>query len=200
MNRSEFTPEPCVLASDRVTLRPLLISDAMEFYTAGKYEELWRWVQPNQCSSLAQSQSWIEQSLARQAEGQHVPFVVLDNASERVIGSTRFCSIRPEDRNIEIGFTFISPEFQRTHVNTHCKYLLLAQAFDVWGAVRVEFKTHEKNLKSRNAIARLGAQFEGVLRNQRILPDGSLRNTALFSVTEQEWPGVKRALEVKMKR
>jgi len=198
MKRPEFDPQPVCLRSEKVTLRPLTINDAEAFYLAGRESELWRWVQPNRCTSVEQSRGWIEASLEQQANGQHLPFVIVDNESDRVIGSTRYCSIKPADRNLEIGFTFISPEFQRTYVNTHCKYLLMRHAFEKLGAIRVEFKTHEKNSKSRNAIARLGAQFEGLLRNSRILADGSFRNTALFSVIEDEWPGVKSNLEAKM--
>lgn len=138
------------------------------------------------------------QSIDQQRLGNHIPFVIIDRESKKIIGSTRYCSIRTSDRGIEIGSTFITPEYQRSHVNTHTKFLLLEHAFETLGSVRVEFKTHENNDKSRNAIQRIGAVFEGVLRNLRILPDGSLRNTAIFSITEQEWPRVKKSLQDKI--
>jgi len=132
------------------------------------------------------------------ANGEHVPFAIFDNDSGQFVGSTRYCSINTADKSLEVGFTFITPEFQRSYINTHAKYCLLKHAFEELGAIRVEFKTHESNNKSRKAIERLGAKFEGVLRNQRILPDGSYRNTAIFSVIATEWPTVKKALQEKM--
>ncbi len=198
IKRPPFKPKPVELQTDKVRLKPLAIEHAEGFYQAGDYPELWQWVAPNHCESLEASKSWIEESLQQQRLGQHVPFVIIDKASDQIVGSTRYCSIREQDRGIEIGFTFITPQYQRSYVNTHAKFLLLQHAFETLAAVRVEFKTHEKNNPSRNAIQRIGATFEGVLRNLRILPDGSLRNTAIFSVTEQEWPEVKDSLQQKI--
>ncbi|WP_298773857.1 GNAT family N-acetyltransferase [uncultured Shewanella sp.] len=189
-----FTPAPTTLTAAKVTLRPMSHQDAHPLFLAGKYSSLWRWVQPNHCTSLVNTQAWIASSLAAQARGEHIPFVIIDNQTHALIGTTRFCSIRREDRNIEIGFTFITPQYQRTYVNTQAKYLLLEHAFESLGAVRVEFKTHENNQKSRQAILRLGASFEGILRHQRILADGTLRNTALFSIIHTQWPRVKARL------
>jgi RimJ/RimL family protein N-acetyltransferase len=131
-------------------------------------------------------------------QGEHVPFAIFDNESGELVGSTRYCSIKRVDRNLEIGFTFITPKYQRSYINTHTKYCLLKHAFEELGAIRVEFKTHEKNDKSRNAIARLGAKFEGILRHQRILSNGTFRNTAIFSIIDKEWPTVKSKLEASM--
>ncbi|WP_244623580.1 GNAT family N-acetyltransferase [Shewanella salipaludis] len=179
-------------------MKPLSLDDAEGFYHAGNHACLWQWVTPNRCQTLASAQDWIEESLAMQRQGQHLPFVILDNPSQEIIGSTRYCATRKADRIIEIGFTFITPKFQRTHVNTQAKYLLLQHAFERLGAVRVELKTHENNQQSRRAIGRIGGHFEGVLRNYRLLPDGSSRNTAMFSITVQEWPRVKLELQAKM--
>ncbi|WDE05132.1 GNAT family N-acetyltransferase [Thalassomonas viridans] len=193
-----FEPMPVCLQGPDITLRPLAITDVEGFYQAGKDPVLWQWVLPNQCQSLATARAWIEHSLEQQTLGNHVPFVIVDNRSGHIVGSTRYCSIRREDRNVEIGFTFIKPEFQRSYVNTQAKYLLLRHAFEQLGAIRVELRTHEKNHQSRTAIARIGASFEGILRNNRILADGSYRNSAMFSVIEEEWPACKAALEQKM--
>ncbi|WP_281560344.1 GNAT family N-acetyltransferase [Thalassomonas sp. RHCl1] len=195
-----FEPAPVCLQGEDVTLRPLSLEDVEGFYQAGKDPILWQWVLPNQCLSVDTTRSWIEYSLQQQTLGNHVPFVIIDNRSSLIIGSTRYCSIRREDRNVEIGFTFINPEFQRSYVNTQAKYLLLRHAFEQLGAIRVELRTHEKNHQSRTAIARIGAKFEGILRNNRILSDGSYRNSAMFSVIEAEWPACKAALEEKMAR
>lgn len=195
-----FEPAPVRLQGQDITLRPLSLEDVEGFYQAGRDPSLWQWVLPNQCLSLDTSRGWIEHSLQQQALGNHVPFVIVDNRSGQIIGSTRYCSIRREDRNVEIGFTFINPKFQRSYVNTQAKYLLLRHAFEQLGAIRVELRSHEKNHQSRTAIARIGAKFEGILRNNRILSDGSYRNSAMFSVIEAEWPACKAALEGKMAR
>ena len=198
--QNKFNPQPVLLQSELVTLRPLKFSDANGFFEAGNFDELWRWVVPNHCVSIETAKPWIEESLAEQQQGNQIPFVIIDNQTEKIIGSTRYCSIRKKDRGIEIGHTFITPKFQRSHVNTLAKFMLLKHAFESIEAIRVEFKTNEKNSKSRNAIGRIGATFEGILRNHRVLPDGNLRNTAIFSVTDQEWPDVKVALQQKISR
>ncbi len=195
LSRPSFNPQPIELSTNKVKLRPLTIDDTEAFYHAGNDPQLWLWVVPNHCLSKESAKRWIQESLDQQQQGNHVPFVIIDQLSGELVGSTRYCSIRKQDRGLEIGFTFIAPSHQRTHVNTHAKFLLLEHAFEALGAVRVEFKTHEKNQKSRNAIQRIGATFEGILRNLRILPDGSLRNTAIFSITEQQWPRIKRTLQ-----
>ncbi|NRD74927.1 GNAT family N-acetyltransferase [Shewanella sp. VB17] len=193
-----FNPQAITLESKDVRLKPLTSKDREGFYHAGNHEQIWRWMSPNPCQSLENTAAWIDKALTECELGHQVPFVIIDNHSQEIIGSTRYCSIRRDDRNIEIGHSFITPKFQRTHVNTQAKFLLLQHAFEVLGAIRVEIKTHEKNQTSRKAILRIGAKFEGVLRNSRILPDGSFRNTAIFSITEQEWPQVKTDLQAKM--
>ncbi len=163
LNRPTFNPQPVLLSSNKITLRPLSLDDAEGFFLAGNHPVLWQWVVPNFCVSLDIAKNWINESLEEQQKGNHIPFVIVDNNSNRIIGSTRYCSIRQADRGIEIGFTFITPEFQRSYVNTHAKFLLLQHAFEKLGAIRVEIKTHEKNQQSRNAILRIGAKFEGIL-------------------------------------
>ena len=199
-NLPEFNPQPVTLCSDKVTLRPLALEDTVSFYEAGNDPQLWEWVIPNQCESLTTARQWIESSLESLKQGEHIPFVIIDNSSNRIIGSTRYCSIVSADRGIEIGFTFIAADFQRSYVNTHAKFLLLQHAFEQLGAIRVQLKTHENNQRSRKAIARIGGVFEGIVRHQRIQSDGSIRNTALFSITHLEWPQVKATLEKAMKR
>ena len=196
--RPQFDPKPIQLTSDSITLRPMSMDDVDGVYHAGNYPALWQWVTPNRCLSLDTTKQWLEESLTDQDKGQHVPFVIVDNKTNNIIGTTRYCSIRAADRNVEIGYTFISPEFQRSHVNTQAKFLLIAHAFEKLGAIRVELKTNENNWQSRNAIERIGATLEGIIRNFKILHDGTLRNTALFSITEQEWPEVKTALVLKI--
>jgi len=196
--KNPFKPKPIMLSTDKVTLRPLTTEHLAAFYRAGSFPEIWRWSLPDKCTSIETTTAWLEYSQTMTNKGEHVPFAIFDNASGELVGSTRYCSIKREDRNIEIGFTFITPKFQRSHINTHTKYCLLKHAFEDLNAIRVEFKTHVDNTKSRNAIGRLGAQFEGILRNQRILSDGSFRNTAIFSIIDVEWSNIKNKLAAKM--
>ncbi len=193
-----FKPTTITLSSKKITLRPLTMEHLTDFFSAGAFPEIWAWSLPDKCSSIETTADWLAYSEKMTAKGEHVAFAIFDNSSGKFVGSTRYCSIKAEDKNLEIGFTFITPEFQRSYINTHAKYCLLKHAFEELGAIRVEFKTHEKNDKSRQAITRLGAKFEGILRNQRILVDGSYRNTAIFSVIDTEWPAVKKALQEKM--
>ena len=193
-----FTLAPLTLSTNKVTLKPLTIEHLQEFYAAGSFPDIWTWSLPDKCTSIETSLDWLKYSHEMAEKGLHLPFAIFDNEAQKLVGSTRFCSINKEDRNLEIGFTFITPKFQRTHINTHAKYCLLKHAFEDLNAIRVEFKTHEKNEKSRNAISRLGAKFEGILRNQRILSDGSFRNTAIFSIIDSEWTAVKDNLETKL--
>ncbi len=191
-------PTAITLSTDKVTLRPLTMDHLTNFFTAGSFPEIWTWSLPDKCISIKATEDWITYSEKMAEQGFHVPFAIFDNSSGHFVGSTRYCSINTEDSSLEIGFTFITPQFQRSYINTHAKYCLLKHAFESLNAIRVEFKTHEQNMKSRNAIIRLGAKFEGILRNQRILSDGSYRNTAVFSVIESEWQTVSKILQEKM--
>ena len=198
MNQPVFAPTAVTLTHHDVILRPLTIEDVKDFYLAGQAKELWRWVIPNHCESMEATSNWIKLALENAKLGTEVPFAIVDKASSKFIGSTRYCTIKRNDRSLEIGHTFIQPEFQRTAINTQAKYLLIKHAFEQLGAIRVELRTHESNQKSRNAILRIGASFEGILRKSRILDNGEQRNTALFSIIDCEWPKVKENLEDKI--
>jgi len=137
---------------------------------------------------------WVETALANQEAGTERPFATIDLATGRAVGSSRYMSIVPEHRRLEIGWTWIATALQRTGSNREAKLLQLSHAFETLGANRVEFKTHARNEQSRNARAGIGATFEGVFRNHTIMPDGSLRDSAYFSVIVEEWPIVKAAL------
>lgn len=191
-------PTATTLSTSKVTLRLLTMEHLADFFTAGSFPDIWTWSLPDKCTSIEATEDWLTYSEGMAEQGLHVPFAIFDNSSGRFVGSTRYCSINTEDGSLEIGFTFITPQFQRSYINTHAKYCLLKYAFESLNAIRVEFKAHEQNTKSRTAILRLGAKFEGILRNQRILPDGSYRNTAIFSVIENEWQAVKKNLQEKM--
>ena len=193
-----FNPIPVTLSTDKITLAPLSPDHLDDFYQAGAFPQLWTWSLPDQCTSKAQSAAWLTYSPAMMDRGEHIAFAIFDNESGQLVGSTRYCAISTDDKNLEIGFTFITPQYQRSYVNTHAKYCLLQHAFEELGAIRVQFKTHEKNTRSRHAISRLGATFEGILRHHRILSDGSFRNSAIFSIINTEWPTVKQQLKQKL--
>ena len=129
-----------------------------------------------------------------------MPFVVREKATNKIIGSTRYCNTDEVHQRVEIGYTWYSQSYQRTAMNTECKYLLLSHAFEKLDAIAVEFRTHWHNHKSRAAIARLGAKQDGVLRNHQKSPDGIYRDTVVFSIINLEWPAVKRSLLFKLSK
>jgi len=143
---------------------------------------------------------WVRDILGRAASGTDMPFVAVHLPSGMVAGATRYMNIMPRDRGLEIGGTWYGPEFQRTVVNTECKYLLLTHAFEDLHAIRVQLKTDLNNERSQRAIERIGAVREGILRNHMILPDGRVRDSVFYSVLENEWPTVKERLERLMER
>jgi RimJ/RimL family protein N-acetyltransferase len=130
--------------------------------------------------------------------GTELAFATVDKQSDRVVGSTRFRCIEATHRRLEIGFTFLAESSQRTHVNTEAKHLMLCHAFETLAFNRVELLTDERNLKSRNAIQRIGAKEEGLLRNHMVMRDGFIRNSVMFSITSTEWPSIKSALHAKI--
>jgi N-acetyltransferase len=143
---------------------------------------------------------YIETALAWQQAGTAVPFVTMDRATHQVIGSTRFENINVANRRVEIGWTWLNPSWWRTAINTEAKYLMLRHAFEQWKCIRVEFKAVANNRRSRNAILRLGAKEEGILRHHLIAHDGAYRDSVYFSILDDEWPEVKRRLEERLAR
>ena len=152
-------------------------------------------------ASVTEVEDWIAEAHRLQAAGTDLPFATVRCTDDGVVGSTRYLDIRRPHRAIEIGWTWLTPAAQRTAVNTEAKYLMLRHAFEGQGAVRVQLKTDERNAQSRAAITRLGAVPEGILRNyQTRAHDGYVRNTAMFSITNTEWPAVKAGLEARLAR
>ena len=124
-----------------------------------------------------------------------VPWVVFDKQQNKIVGSTRLFDVQLANRGAEIGHTWFSPSVWRTRINSECKYLILRQCFEAWDLIRVQFKTDQRNVQSQDAIARLGAKHEGVLRNHVINHDGYVRSSVYFSILAREWPEVKKKLE-----
>src|SRR5262245_42111669 len=176
-----------VLIGQRVCLEPLSQRHVEELSIAGKHPEIWRWL-PTDHHTPGSMASFIDAALAQYEKGKAVPFATVDIPSSAAVGSTRFHYIEPEQRRLEIGFTWISSEFQRSYVNTEAKLLQLWYAFDVLGCRRVEFKADAENLKSRQAILRLGAKEEGHFRKHMIYPDGRNRDSVYFAIIDDDWP------------
>ena len=185
--------EPIVLEGSRIRMEPLREDHLADLALVAFDAPLWQWtiMGPQDEAGLRR---WVETALANQEAGTERPFATIDLATGRAVGSSRFMSIVPEHRRLEIGWTWIGTGYQRTGSNREAKLLQLTHAFETLGANRIEFKTHARNEQSRNALAGIGATFEGVFRNHTIMPDGSLRDSAYFSVIVEEWPGVKAAL------
>jgi RimJ/RimL family protein N-acetyltransferase len=137
---------------------------------------------------------FIDTALKAQAAGVELPFVIIEQATGRVIGSTRFLNISKKDRGLEIGWTWLAPDVWKTRVNTECKWLLLRHCFEQLGCIRVQLKTDLRNLNSQRAIARIGGVREGVLRSHMVVRDGYIRDTVMFSILDREWPEVDQKL------
>jgi RimJ/RimL family protein N-acetyltransferase len=161
---------------------------------AGCMPELWTLTAGNGSTPLAMKQ-WVEQALADAAHGTALPFVIVDRQSGDVIGSSRFGNLAHKDRRIEIGWTWVTPAWQRRGVNRETQYLMLRHAFETWHLLRVEFKTDARNQAARAALANFGAVEEGTLRKHMATWTGRQRDTVFYSILDSEWPALKAALE-----
>jgi len=192
--------QPVALEGARIRMEPLSLERHFDGLLAiGTDPDLWRWTL-NLVASDADLRDYLGAALCEQVEGRSLPFATMDKASGRVAGCTRFGNIEPQHRKVEIGWTWVGRAFQRSHVNTEAKYLMLRHAFEVWGCVRVELKTNALNRSSRDAMLRIGCVEEGVLRQHAISDRGVTRDTVYYSVLDREWPAVKARLEAMMAR
>jgi N-acetyltransferase len=193
-----FDPQPVLLEGRHVRLEPLTQAHAAGLFAAAS-PEVFRYLIIRPFRTVSDVGQYVADALAAQAAGTEVAFATVRRSDGQVVGSTRFIDIRRPHRGLEIGWTWITPAAQRTAINTEAKYLMLRHAFEQWGALRVQLKTDANNAQSRAAILRLGAAYEGILRKQMLRPhDGYERDTAMFSIIEGEWPGVKAGLEAKL--
>ena len=164
---------------------------------AGLEPSIWEWT-ANIVKDESDLERYVRDALAEQSLGKALPFVTIENESGSVVGSTRFGNIDAINKKAEIGWTWITPEWQRTAINTEAKLLMLTHAFETWKCIRVEFKTDAYNAKSRAAIARIGGVEEGILRNHMITESGRFRDSVYFSIIESEWESVKADLASKL--
>jgi RimJ/RimL family protein N-acetyltransferase len=194
-----WPPRPVALTGDLVQLEPMTPEHGPGLAAAirdGDLDKLWYTIVP----SPEGIDDWIITGLAQQAAGRALPFVVRRLRDGLIVGSTRFMNVEESHRRLEIGTTFYSGSVHKSALNTECKRLLLGHAFESLGCLAVEFRTHWFNQRSRDAIAKLGAKQDGVLRNHQRLADGSLRDTVVFSIIDIEWPAVRRHLAARQAR
>jgi len=182
---------PVILTGKYVRLEPMTEAHVPGLAAIGLEDSIWEHMLYGEMRSEEDMRAWVRGILS----GSDLPFVVIHLASRRVAGATRYLNIVLEHRGLEIGGTWYGLEFQRTAVNTECKYLLLKHAFEPLGCIRVQLKTDSRNERSQRAIERIGAKHEGVLRNHMILPDGRYRDSVYYSIIDDEWPEVKKRLE-----
>jgi N-acetyltransferase len=190
--------EPVVLTGKYVRLEPLSEDHIPGLARVGKEPSIWRYMLYGEVTTIEKMRDWVHEMLARKAAGTDQPFAVRHLESGRMAGATRFMDIRPAHRGLEIGGTWYGIEFQRTQVNTETKYLLLQHAFETLGCIRVQLKADSRNVRSLNAIERIGAVREGMLRNHMIVEGGVYRHSVYFSILDTEWSGVKKRLEAKL--
>ncbi len=187
-----------VLETDRVRLEPLGATHLPDLRKNANDPVLWEFTyQSNPFGTDEGTESWLREAL----ESDCIPFAIVDTESGETIGSTRYADISPEHRRLEIGWTFVASRFWRTHVNTHCKFALFEYAFEPWNAARVFLKGNEQNARSRAAMARIGAKYEGTLRNFRIHPlTGEPNSVSYYSIIASEWPSVRATFQSKLAR
>ena len=186
---------PVILNGKYVRLESMTEDHIPGLAEIGVGQTFWDFMLYGRMDSVEDMRNWVMDILSRAEKGTDLPFVAIHLASGKVAGATRYLNIMPKDRGLEIGGTWYGTDYQRTPVNTECKYLLLTHAFERLGCIRVQLKTDLRNVRSQNAIERIGAKREGILRNHMILPSGQFRDSVFYSILDSEWPEVKKRLE-----
>jgi RimJ/RimL family protein N-acetyltransferase len=192
---------PITLEGSAVRLEPIRRDHAGDFWDVAQnaLDDIFAWI-PYRMKTREDFDRLVEKAFDEQKHGDSVVFATVERGSARVIGSTRFMNIDRVNRRVEIGSTWIAPAWQRTAVNTEAKYLMLRHAFEIWKCFRVELKTDALNVKSRNAILRIGAKEEGTLRRHVITWTGRVRDSVYFSILDSEWPEAKANLEAMLNK
>jgi N-acetyltransferase len=195
---AEMKVLPVTLEGRHVRLEPLAIAHLAGLAEVGLDQELWRWI-PRPVQTEEEMAAYIETALSEQERGVSLPFALIEKLTGRAIGSSRYGNIERAHRRVEIGWTWVARDWQRTAVNTEAKYLLLQHAFEALGCMRVELKTDSLNERSRKAILRIGGHQEGLFRNHMVTASGRIRHTVYFSIVDSEWPEVKTRLQSMLK-
>jgi N-acetyltransferase len=191
--------EPVILEGEHVRLEPMSMAHFPGLVAVGLDPAIWTWM-PVRVREGADIEALMAAALAGRDAGTEFPFVTIERASDRVVGTSRYLNIALEHRRLEIGWTWIAPAWQRSAVNTEAKLLMLGHAFERLGCLRVEFKTDANNEASRRALLGIGATFEGVFRKHLLVRGGERRDSAWYSITDDEWPDVRAHLEARLAR
>jgi RimJ/RimL family protein N-acetyltransferase len=189
---------PVVLEGRHVRLEPLSPEHTAGLADVGLDDDLWKWI-PIPVRTPEEMSVYVQTALNEQATGSALPFALIEKSSGRVVGSTRYGNIDRLHHRVEIGWTWVARQWQRTPINTEAKYLLLHHAFETLKCIRAELKADSLNDRSRVAILRIGARQEGIFRNHMITASGRIRHTVYFSIVDSEWPEVKARLEAKLR-
>ncbi|WLR56801.1 GNAT family protein [Mesobacillus subterraneus] len=188
-----------ILEGDTVKLLPMETGQLDGLWEAGQSQSIWEFTS-SKVRSKEDMKKVIEAAMVEREKGTQIPFIILDKKSNKIVGSSRYLDISGAHRSLEIGWTWYSPDYWRTSVNTETKLLMLQYAFEKMEVNRVQFCTDSRNVRSQNAIARLGAQREGVLRKHRIIADGYIRDTVVYSIIKEEWTQIKIGIQDKLIR
>jgi N-acetyltransferase len=194
----EMVIAPVILEGRYVRLEPLTLEHATGLAEVGLDEELWKWI-PAPVRTPEEMRAYVQAALGEQVNGAALPFALIERASGQTVGSTRYGNIDRVHHRVEIGWTWVARQWQRSAINTEAKYLLLRHAFETLKCIRVELKTDSLNERSRAAILRIGAHEEGTFRNHMITASGRIRHTVYFSILDSEWPNVKARLEARLR-
>lgn len=195
-NRTSMSNLYPVLTGQVVTLHPLQLEHAHDLHCAND-PRIWTNML-TKVETLEQMKQWVGTPIHWRDKGTAIPFVVQENNTDQFIGSTRIFSLDLKNRSCELGSTWYHPDYWGTRVNKECKYLILRYCFEELGLYRVQIKTDQRNTRSQRAIERLGATKEGVLRKERVLDDGYIRNAVVYSIIDDEWSLIKEQLEKKL--
>ncbi len=187
-----------VLEGEVVRLEPLAMGHEEGLFEAARDERTWRWLPRGAPGDLDEFRGWMEEALARSEAGLDGAFATVDAQSGRPIGSTRYLALRPEHRGLEIGWTWLTPSRWGTGANVEAKLLMLEHAFERLGCMRVEFKTDRRNERSREALEALPARFEGIFRKHMIVRGDAVRDSAYYSIVDDDWPGVRANLRARL--
>jgi len=191
------SPLAATLHGSIVRLEPLADTHRDALFDVSRDPAIWRWMR-SYPASRASFDEWLDEALRGSAAGEEFAFATVRASDGEPVGSSRFLALRPQDRGLEIGWTWLTPAMWRTGANVEAKLLMLGHAFDELGCIRVELKTHAENQRSRDAMATMGAWFEGIHRKHRVVPGIGIRDTAWFSVVDDEWPDVRRRLQARL--
>jgi RimJ/RimL family protein N-acetyltransferase len=186
------------LAGRDVRLEPMRSEHAEGLFAASRERSIWDYLPTDWPTTVDEMRHWMDGALAQHAAGNRVPFTVIDAKTGGVIGSTSYLDISEPDRHIEIGWTWYAPAYQRSRVNTECKYLLLRHAFETLGCIRVQLRTDLRNERSQRAIERIGGVREGTLRHLQIIHGGHRRSVVFYSLLADEWPQRKAWFEERL--